>query len=95
MTAQTIMTMEIDCHAYPWHVREEWMGDDYPEVGPDNLVRMSETFAILIEFLPDHPLASWAWWYRITGPRAHIVHCLSEEWCGGVEEAEEMVPMTS
>lgn len=80
-------TIEIDCHAYAWHLTDP----DYSECGPDNLVRMAETYGVLIRFLPDHPLNGWAWWYEITGPRDHIVRLLTEEYCSEEAIAEEMV----
>jgi hypothetical protein len=83
-----VTELEVDCHAYAWHLEDS----HYPECGPENLVRMAEEYGVLIEYLPDHPLAGWAWWYRIVGPRAHIVRLLANEYCGGEPEAEEMVP---
>ena len=94
-TRTDLVDITVDCHAYPWHIREEWMGDDYAECGPTNLVRMAETYGILIEHLPDtdprNPAPGWAWWYRIQGPRANVVRMLAEESTGSTEEAEEMV----
>jgi hypothetical protein len=91
MTDQDLVHIEVDCHAYPWHRREDWMGDDYPEVGPDNLVRMAETYGVLVRFIEDHPHRDWAHWYEIKGPRANVVRLLAAEYCGGTEEAEETV----
>jgi hypothetical protein len=82
---QTVQVVEIDCHDHAYHVEDE----DYPECGPDNLVRIAETYGILITFLPDHPLASWAIWYRLEGPRANLVRFMADEYCGTAEEAEE------
>ena len=83
------LTMTIDCHAYAYHLPDP----DYPECGPDNLVRIAEEYGILIRQVDG--LAGWedwAWWYEITGPRSHLVRFLAEEYCGGEAEAEEMVP---
>jgi hypothetical protein len=85
--APEIVSMEVDCHAYAWHE----VDPNYPECGPDNLVRMAEQYGVLIEHLPDHDWAGWAWMYRLTGPRAHLVRLLAAEYAGGVEEAEEFV----
>jgi hypothetical protein len=81
------VTIEVDCHAYAWHVANE----TYPECGPDNLTRMAEEYGVLIRFLPDHELADWAWWYEITGPPAHVVALMMGEYGAGEHEAREMV----
>lgn len=91
-----IVTIIVDCHAYPWHEREEWMQDEeYPEVGPTNLVRMAEMYAVLVEHLPDtdprNPCPGWAWYYRIQGPRENVARLLADEYCGCITEAREMV----
>jgi hypothetical protein len=86
------ITITVDCHSYPWHARESWMdADDFPEVGPDNLTRMAETFGILIRFLPDHPMSEWAWWYEVTGPYEHLVRFLTAEYTGDEELARDMI----
>jgi|SRR5215475_2718658 len=90
-----VVDVIVDCHAYPWHEENA----EYPECGPENLVRMAEQYGVVIEFLPDDEWSRWAWMYRITGPRPHIVRMLAEEYCGGVGDgdrsavtiAEEMV----
>lgn len=79
---------EVDCHAYAWHEADP----NYPECGPDNLVRMAEQYGVLIRHLPDHKWAGWAWWYRVEGPRDNIVRLLAAEYTGNdVAMAEEMV----
>lgn len=82
-----VRTVEVDCHAYPWHETDA----EYPECGSDNLVRMAETYGVLVKFLPDHNLAGWAWWYEITGPVEHIVALLTAEYTGEEASAREMV----
>ena len=84
---QEILRIEVDLHAYPWHETDP----EYPECGPDNLIRMAETYGVLVEFLPDHPHANWAWWYLLTGPRENIVRLLGNEAYGNEEEASEAV----
>lgn len=86
MTVETI-TIEIDCHSYPWHIVDA----EYPECGPDNLIRMAEQYGVLMAFLPDHDMADWAYWYRITGPREHIVRLLVDEYAGDRATAEDLV----
>jgi hypothetical protein len=80
-------TIQIDCHDHPWHEQDQ----EFPECGPDNLLRMAEEFGVLIAFLPDHDHASWAWWYEITGPADNIVAFLAKEYCGNTEEAREIL----
>jgi hypothetical protein len=93
---QQITKVTVDCHAYPWHERPEWMADDEcPEVGPNNLVRMAEEFGVLIRHLSDEEApagwAGWAWWYEIEGPPEHIVRLLTAEYSGCEALAREMV----
>ena len=81
MTAADVVTLEVDCHAYPWHDADQWYAagyssrDDFP-----GLVGMAERYAVLIEYLPDHDLSNWAWWYRVTGPRDKVGVFLEEEY---------------
>lgn len=82
-----IVTMEIDCHDHPYHVVDA----EYPECGPENLIRIAETYGILIKFLPEHSWSEWAWWYEVTGPREHIVRFLTDEFTGAEPEARELV----
>lgn len=77
-----IITIELDCHDHPWHEVDE----EFPECGPDNLIRMAEQYGVLIRYLPDHEWSGWAWWYRITGPRENLVHFLDAEYSGGDDE---------
>lgn len=82
------LSLEVDCHAYAWHEHDP----EYPETGPENLVRMAEEFGVLVAHLPEHPYSRWAWWYRIIGPAEHIEKLLLAEYCGPDEElAREMV----
>jgi hypothetical protein len=87
----TICSVTIDCHAYAWHEVDPY----FPECGPDNLVRMAETYGVLIEHLPDdnpdNPAPGWAWWYRIRGPRDNVVRLLADEYTGHIGTAEGMV----
>lgn len=93
MTARTeIVGVTVDCHSYAWHE----VDPEYPECGPNNLVRMAEMFAVMVEHLsddhPDNPAPGWAFWYRISGPRDNVVRLLADEYCGdGIEQAEELV----
>jgi hypothetical protein len=73
------ITIEIDCHAYAWHLPDP----DYAECGPDNLLRMAETYGILIRFLPDHDWAGWAWWYEVIGPPDNIERFMAAEYAPG------------
>jgi hypothetical protein len=82
MTAPAVVTVQVDCHAYAWHLPNP----SYPECGPGNLTRMAEEFGVLVKFLPDHDWADWADWYEVTGPPAHIVRLLEAEY--GLSEAE-------
>jgi hypothetical protein len=67
------ITMEIDCHAYPWHVKDPL----YPECGPDNLVRFAEIYAVVVEFLTDQ---RFGWSYQVTGPETHVRTFLDAEY---------------
>jgi hypothetical protein len=74
----------VDCHAYAWHEYD----DEYPECGPDNLIRFAETYGVIVEFLDDDesPAPRWAWWYRITGPRDNVRRFLLDEYAGGDDD---------
>jgi len=78
----SVVTVEVDCHDHPYHETDV----EFPECGPQNLLRIAETYGMLIEHLPHHRYASWAWWYRLTGPRENIVRFLLDEYCGPDEE---------
>ena|SRR3974390_1287873 len=83
--------MYLDCHAYALHLPDA----DYPECGPDNLVRIAEQYGILIEYLEDddprNPCSGWAWWYRVQGPKEHVIRFLAAECYGSEEEAREAI----
>lgn len=87
MSAVDVITIEVDCHAYAWHLPDP----NYPECGPDNLVRMAETYGVMVRFMPDHVCADWASWYEIVGPREHVVRLLTDEYAGDEMLAREMV----
>jgi len=86
VSAATILRLEVDCHAYAWHEPHP----DYTECGPDNLVRMAETYGVLVRHLPEHAWADWAYWYEIIGPYEHIVRLLTDEYTGDEEAARDM-----
>lgn len=77
MSTTTILSMEIDCNAYAFHLVDPY----YPECGPDNLVRMAEQYAILIEYLGDCG-GHGPWEYKIQGPRDHLISFLTDEYTG-------------
>lgn len=83
MTADPVGVIVVDCHAYDWH--------DPEEMGGRTLAHVAEQYGVLIEHLADHDLSSWASWYRVEGPRSHLVALMAGEYCGGEVEAEELV----
>jgi hypothetical protein len=72
-------TLEIDCHDHPLE----------NEVG--GLATLREDYDIETEALPNHPLAAWAWWYRITGSRECPVDFLADQYTGCEIQAIEMI----
>lgn len=49
------------------------------------------TYGVLIAEITDHPWAGWASWYRVTGPRAHVLRFLVEECTGDEAMALDML----
>lgn len=82
-----VVEVEVDCHAYAWHEVDA----DYPECGPDNLVRFAETYGVIVTYLPEHAWADWAWWYRVQGPSANVVEFLTLEYGCDAEQAVALV----
>lgn len=92
MTARTdIRSIEIDCHTFPWHDDPEGRAGYGEDDQLPTMVGLAETYGVLVEHLADHPLAGWAWWYRLTGPGEHLRRLLAEEYAGGYPEADEML----
>lgn len=78
---KVIYTLEIDCHEHPYDGC----------CGYASLVEIAERYGVKIEDTSSaHPLASWAWWYRVTGPADNLRRFLVNEY-GDDETAAVLV----
>lgn len=79
-----VIVIEVDCHAAPWHATDEYWARNADADKPpaESLAEFGRAYGVTVDFLENHHLKDWAWWYRIEGPRKNVRHFLTQEYTG-------------